>query len=60
MLGAADVLVTPNGAHFVNAPFMAGGTLLIEGAMMVADMQRDLTKAMLAGRRAAILLGGNW
>ena len=27
----ADVLVTPNGAHFVNAPFMASGALLIEG-----------------------------
>ncbi len=28
---AADVLLTPNGAHFVNAPFMAPGALLVEG-----------------------------
>ena len=28
---SADVLLTPNGAHFVNAPFLAPGSVLIEG-----------------------------
>jgi len=28
---SADILMTPNGAHFVNAPFMAAGSLLLEG-----------------------------
>ena len=28
---AADVLLTPNGAHFVNAPFLSPGAILLEG-----------------------------
>lgn len=28
---AADVLVTPNGAHFVSAPFLAPGAVVLEG-----------------------------
>ena len=27
----ADLVLTPNGAHFVNAPFMAAGAALVEG-----------------------------
>lgn len=28
---SADIVLTPNGAHFVNAPFMQKGGIIIEG-----------------------------
>lgn len=39
---SADVLLTPNGAHFVNAPFMAAGAVLVEGVPWCASRLRLL------------------